>query len=980
LRIDPEKCNGCGICVPDCPKDAISLKDKKAVIGEDCVECGACYRVCLGNALIPEIEPIAGAIQCECCPIKCQIKPLQIGACFRYTNQDGKLVRNIPLHSLADVKDIIGKEPDLAIRRPLITAIGAGTTYPDFKPAPHIVQSKVDGVDVVTVVTEAPLSYSGMLIKIDTDEYIGEEGAPVFIDKGEEGVSAPCIEACPVGIDVPRYIRLIGEGKFAEALSVVRERIPFPAVCGRICFHPCEINCLRSQLGGPIAIRALKRFIADQDKGLWKIESGHAEPNGKKVAVVGSGPGGLTAAYYLAKLGHSVTVFEELPVVGGMLRVGIPDYRLPEEIIEPEIRIIREAGVEIRTNTKVGSLDRIFEKGYAAIFLAIGAHKGIRLGIEGEDSPGVMQCLPFLKDVKLGKSIRLQGKVAVIGGGNAAVDAARTALRLGARDVTIVYRRSRAEMPAMGEEVEAALHEGVNIQFLATPARITADNGQLKMQCIQMKLGQSDASSRRRPEPITGSEFDIVASTVIVAIGETPNIPSQFGLKQGNGNTLQVDPDTLRTSRDGVFAGGDDVTGPASVIDAIAAGRKAAISIDRYLGGGGIIEETLAPPQGIDMPLDVFKPAEEKRLAIPLVPVTERLNNFNVVEHGYTEAMAIREAERCLRCDLEGQVRVGHVTTEQYGSKMLSLGGPMLLTKKGGSAIARLMVDIANKKEVALKADGGASMRLQLGKEPSINEEIIEKMRVGCGSACAGIFAQQFLRSADEVIVIDHHITSLFTRHEAGQALGAKYSGLKLKGIESTPGRYFAVAEAGHGWGGTNIDDPLEVIDNIDMGIARPGMRLLITESTGKRAAMYELDIVGDLHQIEITPEAQTTINMISSNCEDSKVSAVFIGGSGGSARKGVTEHPLKLTQAIHENKAKLTVGGSPVYILPGGGINFLVDVSQVKVHAFTWVPTPAVVVPVEITMKLKDYLEIGGHVGSIKTLKALKQHIRKLP
>lgn len=970
-----EKCNGCKRCIRECPLSAITLEDEKVVISEDCTNCGACLKVCPLDALSLEEKPLEGAVQCFSCPIHCQIKPDKIGACQRFVNVNGSLMHNIPLHTFEDVMEIVGKDHESYIRKPLVTAIGAGTTYPDFKPAPHIVQSNVDGVDVVTVVSEAPLSYTGMLIKIDTDEYIGGEGASVFID---ETVVAPCIEACPAGVDVPRYVRLIGDGKFAEALAVVREKIPFPTICGYICLHPCEAKCLRGQLGGSIAIRALKRFIAERDTGLRRLESKIAKSTGKRVAIVGSGPAGLTAAYYLAKLGHNVTIFEALPVVGGMMRVAIPDFRLPQEVLEQEINVIKSAGVEIKTNRKVESLDELFNQGYAAIFLAIGAHKGERLGIEGEDNPGVMQCLPFLREVKLGKEVSLGDKVALIGGGNAAIDASRTALRLGAKDVTIVYRRGRAEMPAADEEIEEALHEGVHFQFLAAPMRITKDDGQLKMQCIRMKLGRVDASGRRRPEPIRGSEFNMEINTVIVAIGETPDIPSQFELSRSKDNTLVADPDTLATSREGVFAGGDIATGPASVIEAIAAGRKAATSIDRYLGEEGIIEETLAPPEGIAMPLDIWKPAEEKRLPIPSLPLSERLNSFAEVECGYTEEIAVKEAKRCLWCDLEPQVKVGHVTTEQYGSKILSLGGPVLLTKKGGSAVARLMVDIANCKEVALKVEGGASLKLQVGKAPYINGKTIDKMRVGCGSACAGLFAYPFLKAADEVIVIDYHITSLFTRHEAGQVLGARYSGLKLKGVESTPGRYFNVAEPGSGWGGTNIEDPLEIIDDIDMGIARAWMRLLITESTGERAAMYELDKAGRLYQIELTPEAKAVVDMISNNCEASRVSAIFVAGTGGSARGGVTKHPVKLTQAIHENKAKLTVGGAPVYVLPGGGIDFLVDVSKVMVNAFTWVPTPAVVFPVEYTMRLQDYLDFGGYKESIKTLDELKQYLKK--
>ncbi|TET40080.1 MAG: FAD-dependent oxidoreductase, partial [Dehalococcoidia bacterium] len=467
-----DKCAGCKRCIEECPLHVITPENGKVIISEDCTNCGACLKVCPLDALLLEEKPLEGAVQCFSCPIHCQIRPNKIGACQRFVNVNGNLMHNIPLHTFEDVWEIVGKDHESYIRKPLITAIGAGTTYPDFKPAPHIVQSNVDGVDVVTVVSEAPLSYTGILIKIDTDEYIGQEGAPVFID---ETVVAPCTEACPAGVDVPRYIRLIGNGKFAEALAVVREKIPFPTVCGYICLHPCEAKCLRDQLGGSIAIRALKRFIAERDTGLWRLESKIAESTGKRVAIVGSGAAGLTAAYYLAKLGHSVTIFEALPVAGGMMRLAIPDFRLPLEVLEREINMIRGTGVEIKTNTKVESLDEFFNQGYAAIFLAIGAHTGVRLGIEGEDNPGVMQCLPFLREVKLGKEVGLGDGVSVIGGGNAAIDASRTALRLCAKDVTIVYRRSRAEMPASDEEVEEALREGVRFQFLAVPIRITKD-------------------------------------------------------------------------------------------------------------------------------------------------------------------------------------------------------------------------------------------------------------------------------------------------------------------------------------------------------------------------------------------------------------------------------------------------------------------------------------------------------------------------
>jgi len=481
------------------------------------------------------------------------------------------------------------------------------------------------------------------------EEHIKRHHCRAAVCKGL--VTAPCSHTCPAGVDIPRYIRFIADGKFAEAVAVIREKIPFPSVCGYVCVHPCEAKCRRTQLDEAIGIRVLKRFATEHDTGLWKLNSRVAPATGKRVAIVGSGPAGLTAAYYLAKLGHSVTVFESLPEPGGMMRVGIPDYRLPKDILKAEIEEIKAIGVDIKTNTGVNSIEGLFKQGYNAIFLAIGAHQGAKIGVEGEDNPKVKECILFLRDVNLGKEVTLGDRVAVIGGGNAAIDSARTALRLGAKEVTIIYRRTRVEMPASSEEIEAALVEGVKIYFLATPSRIISRDGELELECTRMELGAMDASGRRRPEPIKGSEFSMGFDTVIAAIGQRPEIPEQFDLPISRGNTIQVDPDTLATTRDGVFAGGDVASGPASVIEAIAAGRQVAISIDKYLGGSGEIDETLAPPEEAVTPLEEAE--EGWRPQLPTLPVDQRLSSFAEVELGLSEKMAIKEAKRCLRCDLE---------------------------------------------------------------------------------------------------------------------------------------------------------------------------------------------------------------------------------------------------------------------------------------------------------------------------------------
>jgi len=505
MIVDWETCIGCGLCIDVCPLGAISLAtEKKASISEICVDCEACTKVCPKEAIAPAAEPKEGGVRCLSCPISCYIQTDKTGACQRFVNLDGELVRNIPLQRYEDVKEIVGEDHEEAIRKPLVTGIGAGTTYPDTKPAPYIVQSRLNGIDVVTVVTEAPLSYSGIKVKVDTDLHMGNEGAPIVL----------------------------------------------------------------------------------------------------------------------------------------------------------------------------------------------------------------------------------------------------------------------------------------------------------------------------------------------------------------------------------------------------------------------------------------------------------------------------------------GKKKVGHLCTEEYGSKILSIGGVNLLTGKNGIYVAKLIVDIANRREVRLKVEEGAELVLQVGKAPVIDGEIGTRMRVGCGSASMGLFGRYFLGAADEVIVLDAHLIGQFTEHAAGRGLDAKYSGIKLKARRSTPGRYFG--EHGRGWGGTPIENPLDIIEGVNRKIAKPGMTVLITETTAERAAMFRLGKDGKFTQIELTPKAKLAVNMIASNCQASRVSAFFVGGSGGSARAGVTKVPVKLNHAIHHNQARLTVGGAPTFILPGGGITFLVDVEKVMVRAFTYVPTPATVVPLEYTMRLKEYLEMGGHKEKIRKLKDVLKEIGK--
>lgn len=478
------------------------------------------------------------------------------------------------------------------------------------------------------------------------------------IDKKDR---APCVTACPAGINVQGYVQLVGQGKYKEAVRLIMERLPLPGVLGRVCPHPCEAQCRRLEVDEAVAIRDLKRFAADQ-VDLETLERPKIEERPEKVAVVGSGPAGLTVAYYLRLKGYKVTIFESLPVLGGMLRVGIPDYRLPPEILDREIEYILGLGVETRTNVRFGSdvtLQDLEQDGFSAVFLGIGAHDSLNMHIPGEEGTrGVFDAIRFLREVNLGRRACPGDRVVVIGGGNVAIDAARVARRLGAREVTLAYRRSEREMPAYAEEIQGAIEDKISFLYLTTPIKIIENQGQVSgLECIKNRLGPADASGRRRPVPLLGSEFVLPCDAVIPAIGQkidTSSLIRQSDLKTSSRNTIVVNPRTMQTNIPHVFAGGDVVTGPATVIEAVAAAHKAVAAIHRYLTDKDLnhYADTMSAKEqlGRDWLEIPKKTLKQVRVYPQHLETCKSVVCFDEVDLGFSESQAQQEARRCLNC------------------------------------------------------------------------------------------------------------------------------------------------------------------------------------------------------------------------------------------------------------------------------------------------------------------------------------------
>jgi NADPH-dependent glutamate synthase beta subunit-like oxidoreductase/NAD-dependent dihydropyrimidine dehydrogenase PreA subunit len=488
---------------------------------------------------------------------------------------------------------------------------------------------------------------SGFDAGIDTRKAVDKvyaQAAPnaAVIQKMER---APCSEGCPIDHSIQGYVALIAAGKFQEAAEIIRRENPLPSICGRVCFHPCETQCNRAEIDEPINICGLKRFALETSPlfSATKPSTG----TGRSAAVVGSGPAGLAAAHYLAVKGHDITVFEALPVLGGMLAVGIPEYRLPANVLERDIDYIRSLGVTFKTGAPVDKAVAAADlrRDFDAVFIATGAHQSRKLGVPGEDLPGVVSGVDFLRAFRIDGCREMGERVVVVGGGNTAVDAARTAVRLGAKQVTILYRRTREEMPASPEEIEALLEEGINIQYLAAPVAVLGKGRVSKLRCIRMVLGEPDQSGRRRPVPLKGSEFKIKADMIIPAVSQSADekLAALFGLETTKWGTIVTDSVTSSTSDPMVFAGGDVVLGPSSVIESIAEGQRAAKAMDNLMSGRPI-GEGLAPRKERPNPLSdemlraMRRKVKRQKRALPAErPADLRLKDFAEVVNTFTE-------------------------------------------------------------------------------------------------------------------------------------------------------------------------------------------------------------------------------------------------------------------------------------------------------------------------------------------------------
>ena len=520
---------------------------------------------------------------------------------------------------------------------------------------------KVDGRMKVVIngksLEEAGCQFCGACVEVCPTGSIRDK---VGVFKDTPGLSremqlVPCMEGCPANINVPKYIRFIKEGNFPAAAATVREKAPFPEALGYICVHSCELQCKRNHLDGPLSIRNLKRFAASQDDGSWKANAMMKPATGKKVAVIGAGPAGLTAGYYLKKLGHEVTIFEKLPQAGGQMRYGIPSYRLPREVLDREIAEIEAIGVKIECNSAVASASELKAKGYDAVFVSVGTHAGNRLPLEGNDLPGVYLNADFLRAINLGQPLEVGENVVVLGGGNVAIDCAESALRLGAKNVVMTCLEAPDKMTASDEEVEWAKEDGIVVENSRTFDAIESENGKVVGMTVTgiegLKFGPKGPEFTRIPD----STVTFPADTIIFAVGQHPDIDDSFGLDLERGRIVVKDGHA--TSVEGVYAAGDAVTGTRSVIQAIAEARASVSEIDKYLGGDGNIEESLAPEQDASPYIGKNPELTKTHRNAPAVTAVEtRKTCFEPMDLGFDCSTASCESSRCLQCDLRTKI------------------------------------------------------------------------------------------------------------------------------------------------------------------------------------------------------------------------------------------------------------------------------------------------------------------------------------
>ena len=622
IDIDHTGCINCGVCMDTCPVEALDMS----------------------RPTVPGIETAGFGT-----PQNWMMEhPIQVGECIGC----GICIGECPVVAMTLVSE--AGETALAPRQGPIDR--PATPVAGFQP-----WSPLSSVTRESLKREHPSPW-GDLLSWHTAERT--EGWHVWRSMKESGPTlpkAPCQVACPAGTDAGRYVGLVGAKRYDEAYAVAAEVNPFPSVCGWICTAPCESVCRRGVLDEPIAIRTLKRFATEHGK--LPAVAPPAVKRTEKVGIVGGGPAGMSAAYYLARLGYPVTVFEAMPVPGGMMAIGIPSYRLPRDVLQEEIARIVGLGVDLRLNAAMGrdfTLGDLEKEGYRAVFLATGASKSRRLGVPGDDAHGVVPATLFLKRVNLGEEPRLSGPAIVVGGGSTAMDAARSAWRSGASPVTVVYRRGRGEMPAQEEEIVAAEREGIIVRTGLAPVEVVGRDGSVVgLRCVETRPAAArtpgSADTRTQWEPVPGTEHELPATTILVAVGEEPDpsiLPEGAGIEVSGWAGIVADPRTLATGRAGIFAGGDVVSGPKTIIDAVASGRRAAASIHEYLAGvedgeAVILAAVRYPtaPEG-QLALDLSK---RPRAHAPLPMVQP--GSFEATQVGFDERTARAEADRCFRCD-----------------------------------------------------------------------------------------------------------------------------------------------------------------------------------------------------------------------------------------------------------------------------------------------------------------------------------------